>query len=618
MNEISRKRREWVKTAAIVFLTVMLVLTFFSNTIMNYSLPEVAAQYVQSGSITAKIRGNGIVESGDPYNVMVKQTRKVMSVAVKAGTQVQKGDVILYLEDGDSEELKNALKALEAAQNAYDMALLTAEVDAGIISNAQSDISTGTYRQQINAAQTAVDKAQKEVDEWQEKYDDYTIQLTLTPSNGADITEETKAVNAAQKNLDDAKIALAAANNKVSELEARIDYLNSLNKGNENNNNADSGANNSSAGSSADGSVSGNEAADSADSSVSGNDGTGSVSGNGTTGGTGETVSGSDTTGGEGDVSDNDTTETELAKLQEELILAKKAQLDATESLNAAQLAYDKAVASLENKKATGDNSNTIKNLQEQQALMKVNLDAAVNALEERNKELTDLTGKINTTLTLQTLYDAVADARELVDEETSKTTDAVVTADIAGTIIQVNAVAGREVSAAEAVAIIQPEGQGYTMSFTVSNDQAKRLSVGDKAELINSWYYEDMDITLKSIRPDPNNPSQQKQLIFDVAGNVTAGQSVNVSVGQKSANYDYIVPNSAIREDSNGKFVLIVESKSSPLGNRYIATRADVEVLASDDTQSAVKGGLYGWEFVITTSTKPVEAGQQVRLSES
>jgi len=43
-----------------------------------------------------------------------------------------------------------------------------------------------------------------------------------------------------------------------------------------------------------------------------------------------------------------------------------------------------------------------------------------------------------------------------------------------------------------------------------------------------------------------------------------------------------------------------------------------DVEVIAGDDTQSAISGALYGYEFVITTSTKPVEAGQQVRLAEN
>ena len=245
-------------------------------------------------------------------------------------------------------------------------------------------------------------------------------------------------------------------------------------------------------------------------------------------------------------------------------------------------------------------------------------LDAAELLLGDKQKALDDLTGDINKALNLEGLYKDIAEAREKVDEETEKSTDAVVKADIAGTIIQINAVAGQDISAAEEVAVIQPEGKGYTMSFNVTNEQAKRLSVGDKAELINAWYYDEMDITLTSIKPNPDNPSKEKVLTFNVAGDVMAGQSLNVSVGQKSANYDMLVPNSAIREDNNGKFILTVESKSSPLGNRYIATRVDVEVLAADDTQSAISGALYGYEFVITTSTKPVEAGQQVRLAEN
>ena len=62
---------------------------------------------------------------------------------------------------------------------------------------------------------------------------------------------------------------------------------------------------------------------------------------------------------------------------------------------------------------------------------------------------------------------------------------------------------------------------------------------------------------------------------------------------------------------------MLLVTSKSSPLGNRYTATRVDVQVLASDDKSSAVSG-IGSGEFVITTSTKPIEAGTQVRLAEN
>ena len=114
MNEQVGKKRDWIKNAAIVFLTIMLVLTFFSNTIMNYSLPEVSAQYVSSGTIQAKVRGSGTIEAGDPYSVKTDASKTILSVAVRNGDHVEKGDVLFYLEEGDSTELKQAQKTLDS------------------------------------------------------------------------------------------------------------------------------------------------------------------------------------------------------------------------------------------------------------------------------------------------------------------------------------------------------------------------------------------------------------------------------------------------------------------------------------------------------------------------
>ena len=246
------------------------------------------------------------------------------------------------------------------------------------------------------------------------------------------------------------------------------------------------------------------------------------------------------------------------------------------------------------------------------------------NELDSRNAKLkaaqdfkTQLLKDISTELNLDYQLDSLKKQRDDIAKLQENAVGASIEAPISGTITSVTVKAGDEAQPDTALVTMQPEGKGFTMSFSVTNDQAKRLSVGDKADLVNSWRYSDMDITLASIKPDTTDPGQKKLLTFDITGDeVTPGQSLNVSVGQKSANYDLIVPNSAIREDSNGKFILIVESKSSPLGNRYVATRVDVEVLASDDTQSAVSGALYGYEFVITTSTQPVEAGKLVRLA--
>ena len=76
-------------------------------------------------------------------------------------------------------------------------------------------------------------------------------------------------------------------------------------------------------------------------------------------------------------------------------------------------------------------------------------------------------------------------------------------------------------------------------------------------------------------------------------------------------------MPKSAVYEDSKGKFVLTVKSKSSPLGNRYFAERVNVSVLASDETSSAVSGGIESGAYVITAASKPVVPGDQVRMKD-
>ena len=120
------KRREWVKTAAIIFLAVLLVLTFFSNTIMNASLPEVATQQVTQGTINAKIRASGTITANETYNVKLAQSRKIESVKCKVGQEVNAGDVLFVLEAQESDELKQAKTDLETLELNYQKSLIEA------------------------------------------------------------------------------------------------------------------------------------------------------------------------------------------------------------------------------------------------------------------------------------------------------------------------------------------------------------------------------------------------------------------------------------------------------------------------------------------------------------
>ena len=569
MNENGgKKRREWVKNAAIIFLSVMLVLTFFSNTFMNYSLPEVAAQYVQSGTITAKIRGTGTVESGDPYNVKITETRTISSVLVKTGDKVEKGDPLLLLEDKESKELKDAQAALDKAMLDFELALLSGDISNSAFQNVQNGnvASINTYQSRIVAAEAEIDRWQKQVDEATNAINQLkTAQVNVDAGGTPDTGSEQNKVNAAQAALNSDEVKIAK--DKISEWQAaQATCQATIDKYNEN-----------------------------IASSVSGN----------------------------GFVNQVTEDEYQLALKNREQYQSLINERQAFINNNPDKVkAYDekvkaladanKALADKQNSKENSTNSLTVQTQNWQTELDKRNiqLKAAQDTKEQLLKD-------ISTELNLDYQLDSLQKQRDDIAKLQENAVGASIEAPISGTITSVTVKAGDEAQPDTALVTMQPEGKGFTMSFSVTNDQAKRLSVGDKADLVNSWRYSDMDITLASIKPDTTDPGQKKLLTFDITGDeVTPGQSLNVSVGQKSANYDLIVPNSAIREDSNGKFILIVESKSSPLGNRYVATRVDVEVLASDDTQSAVSGALYGSEFVITTSTQPVEAGKLVRLA--
>ena len=93
------KNREWVKNAAIIFLAVMLVLTFFSNTILNRTLPEVVTRYVEPGSIDSKVRVSGTVSARENYDVIIEQTRKVAACENGPRQTDDAGAVVLLGED---------------------------------------------------------------------------------------------------------------------------------------------------------------------------------------------------------------------------------------------------------------------------------------------------------------------------------------------------------------------------------------------------------------------------------------------------------------------------------------------------------------------------------------
>ena len=139
------RKREIIKTLIIIFLAAMLVLTFFSNTIMNRSLSEITTETAVSGKLTERVRGSGMVESNQSYEVTVDGNKIIDTINIKSGQEVKKDDVLFTVKSEESEELATAETELAALELDYQKALLTEPVDYTeqnqAIKNAREDLT---------------------------------------------------------------------------------------------------------------------------------------------------------------------------------------------------------------------------------------------------------------------------------------------------------------------------------------------------------------------------------------------------------------------------------------------------------------------------------------------
>lgn len=242
-----------------------------------------------------------------------------------------------------------------------------------------------------------------------------------------------------------------------------------------------------------------------------------------------------------------------------------------------------------------------------------------ITTLEKQMKidSATESKNDVESKYTREDQVKQIEELKEKIEKIKAAPEETLVTAPIAGKIVSIDYVPGNSITSGAEVAKIEVADKGYICEVSMTTDQARKVQIGVECSIVNSWWYSDVKASVSQIRSDPQSQGQKKIVVITVTGDVSEGQTLNFSIGDKSQSYESVLPKTALREDKEGKFVLVVESKSTPLGVRYKAVRYNVEVVASDDTKCAVSG-LYGNESIITTSTSPISDGQQVRLAEN
>lgn len=658
--ETNVKKREWVKTVAIIFLAVMLVLTFFSNTIMNHSLSEVATANVTSGTINAKIRGQGTVSANETYDVTIKQTRKVASIKVKAGQEVAAGDVLFTLEAEESDELKQAQADLESMELNYEKSLIAASTEAARenrevqkLQETYNDL-LAQYHQystmdakkvelektkaeaSLKELQKDLEKAQKELSSLQtdKEYTQaqadvtkYEAEVEQLEANVKELEEKYKAlengqsvaeqIQSMERQVNEQSALVAAKSNEVAELKKNKDYAALFTLSDDENNYmviyvTDRpvlerklieilGMTSEEAATEATAMIAAYNAVAVAQNELDGlQAGLASLQ-----------QQLADLKTQQDSYTNKEKVKAELMKAQSDLQqadgklgLAERTVKNFEADIKKAETGVEKIQDQVDAQQDVVDKLTNANTLASQ-------VKSAKEALEDKifEQSLSD-----GSSLDLEAAKKAIDEKKADIEKLTQNADETEVKAKVAGTVSNIAITAGSNANAETPLITLNLTDRGYTVKISVTADQAKKVRVGDNAELVNYWYGGDIQATLENITNDPQNPGKGRLLVFRLTGDVEPDTNLTLSIGQKSANYDCIVPNSAVRTDSNGTFVLAITVKSSPLGNRYTATRVDVQELAKDDTNTAVTG-LSSGDFVITTSTKPIEAGTQVRL---
>ena len=650
MEETKVSKREWVKTAAIIFLAILLVLTFFSNTIMNATLPEVAAQQIEGGTINAKIRGSGTVGANETYDVTINQTRKIASVLVKVGQSVSAGDTLFLLESQESDEVKAAQDELDQLELSYEKSL----IDAGNTSAKENhevqkardayNEALALYHQYstVDASQLAAEKTKAEQQLTllqqaskvaQEQYDARTAEK----SNLENQASELKAQTASLRTILDKQGELDAANNTLKQDE--IQYINDYNRVL------------TIAGQDAQVAMSYARYPETLAQKLEDTD----LNGVSTTSVNSVSPLTEDDNTGAGTNPSGGTTITTDPRLKRAQEMAKAYITIATdrEKVNSLQTEVNRLVED-----TSGVNSVYEANAMYQSTLsgynqiqqqlatfdaetqgLKQAADAAAQAVTDQQavvQKLTDAGSAAETVkstksaleellftqqlgdssyLDMQAAKENIEKKKEALAKLTANADELEVKAKVGGVVASIEVTAGNSIGPDTPLAKLNVADRGYTIKISVTAEQAKRVKVGDKADVVNYWGG-NVEAVLENIARDPNT-SGNNLLVFKLTGDVDPNTNLTLSIGQKSASYDALVPNSAVRTDNNGTFVLALTSKSTPLSTRYTATRVPVQVLAQDDTMSAISG-IGAGEFVITTSTKPIEAGTQVKLADN
>lgn len=284
------------------------------------------------------------------------------------------------------------------------------------------------------------------------------------------------------------------------------------------------------------------------------------------------------------------------------------------EAVQEKQNTYDTIQAKVTEKQAALDSASTA--LEEKQEQLESDMSAASDAKKaaERAVEDAGLSADTDHTQEINAIF-LEQYQKQLEKLKTIKQQNGEITAPSSGIITKVCVETGQKTTDTAAI-VMSDEQSGLLFTTTTDSKNREYLSVGDNAT-ITGVGKETSDCNIVSLETSEDG-SSIKVSISMLGDDFSPGESAQMTVTRKSESYDYLVPVTAVWQENNKAYVLLLETENTVLGEQYIARKAEVEILDKNSSYAAVSGNSLSTDCkIITDSDRTVGNGDVVRMTE-
>ncbi len=96
-----QKRKKIIRNSGLILFTVVVLLTFFSNTINNLLIPEVETAMMKGGVLQKEIEAAGVIQAEDIQIITGFRGWKIKEIKVKANDEIESGTILAVVDQQD-------------------------------------------------------------------------------------------------------------------------------------------------------------------------------------------------------------------------------------------------------------------------------------------------------------------------------------------------------------------------------------------------------------------------------------------------------------------------------------------------------------------------------------